>query len=408
MDCLYISHTGMTEPLGRSQVLPYVMGLARRGFEIDILSHEPSGTSEDDIAKTRALVDAAGVGWLPQVRSPEHALRAKVWEAGRAATVGLTHALRKRPRIVHARSYLPAAVADVIASVTPGAKMLFDCRGMLGDEYVDAGHWTEARIEYRLLKRFERRAFRRSDGIVVLTEALRRWLRERELVPAATPIEVVPCCVETERFGVDEAVRRDVRASLGLGDRLVLVYSGTLGSWYQEKEMARLAALLRRRRPDLAWVVFTRADTTSLLAAARAEGIEDVIVRPVAPRDMPRMLTVGDVGVSFIRSCFSKLGSSPTKVAEYFAAGMTVVVNSGVGDQGDLGAHPDACVVASSQDDDELDRVARRAIELADRPLAARVAAAQDVLRSHFSLSELGVPRYEALYRQLLGPRVDA
>ena len=29
MDCLYVSHTGMTEPLGRAQVLPYVLGLAR-------------------------------------------------------------------------------------------------------------------------------------------------------------------------------------------------------------------------------------------------------------------------------------------------------------------------------------------------------------------------------------------
>ena len=40
MRVLYLSHTGLTEPLGRSQVLPYVLGLARRGWDFTILSFE--------------------------------------------------------------------------------------------------------------------------------------------------------------------------------------------------------------------------------------------------------------------------------------------------------------------------------------------------------------------------------
>ncbi len=403
MDCLYVSHTGMTEPLGRSQVLGYVLGLARRGFSMEILSHEPAGTSAEDLARTRELIEAAGVRWLPQVRSASHRLTTKIWESTRAVLVGLAEALRRRPGIVHARSYLPAAVADVVASVAPGAKMLFDCRGMLGDEYVDGGHWTKDRLEYRLLKRYERRAFSRAEGIVVLTEALRRWMRAERVVPDATPIAVVPCCVETERFGADRAARARARAELGLGEGPVLVYSGSLGSWYQEREMARLAGRLRARRPDLVWLVFTRGDATSLRDAARSAGVTNVVVRGASPADMPRLLPAGDIGVSFIRPCFSKMGSSPTKVAEYLAAGMTAVVNAGIGDQGDLASDADACVVATSYDDGELDRVADRALELALRQHDERVAASRRVVRERFSLTELGIPRYEAMYRHLLG-----
>ena len=37
---LYISYDGMTDPLGQSQVLPYVFGLQKRGYEFHVLSFE--------------------------------------------------------------------------------------------------------------------------------------------------------------------------------------------------------------------------------------------------------------------------------------------------------------------------------------------------------------------------------
>ena len=40
MRALYISYDGMTDPLGRSQVLPYLQGLSERGHEITLLSCE--------------------------------------------------------------------------------------------------------------------------------------------------------------------------------------------------------------------------------------------------------------------------------------------------------------------------------------------------------------------------------
>src|SRR4051794_20204501 len=37
---LYITYDGLTDPLGRSQVLPYLTGLAERGHRITVLSCE--------------------------------------------------------------------------------------------------------------------------------------------------------------------------------------------------------------------------------------------------------------------------------------------------------------------------------------------------------------------------------
>ena len=37
---LYISYDGMTDPLGQSQVLPYLEGLAKKNYAITLISFE--------------------------------------------------------------------------------------------------------------------------------------------------------------------------------------------------------------------------------------------------------------------------------------------------------------------------------------------------------------------------------
>jgi glycosyltransferase involved in cell wall biosynthesis len=404
MRSLYISHNGMAEPLGQAQVLPYLTGLARRGVEVEILSFERADTSPAAINALATRLRAEQIAWQPLVRSvTSHTLWRKAWESSIGVMEALKLALRRRPHIVHARSYLPAAVADTVVRAVPRANLLFDCRGMLGDEYVDNGHWHAKGLKYRLVKQYERRLFRRADGMVVLTEALKRWLTSRALLGPDVRLAVVPCCVDTLRFRPDPETRAKQRAALGLGERLVVVYAGSLGSWYLEREMARFVAHVTRLRKDAVFLVLSRADATALRAAAQQEGLaqEAVIVRSVAPTEMPAALAAGDIGLSFIQSCFSKMGSSPTKVAEYLSVGMPIVANGDIGDQGDLTVEREACVILQGFDDDSIRHAARTAVSLAERPYLTRAAATHAVAERRFSLAAIGVPRYAELYREI-------
>ena len=103
MRALYISHMGMTEPLGQSQVLPYLVGLAREGHEIEILSFEATGTKPEAIEALRARLEDEGMRYRPLVRSASHHLAAKVWESALGFGRALELALRKKPEVVHAR-----------------------------------------------------------------------------------------------------------------------------------------------------------------------------------------------------------------------------------------------------------------------------------------------------------------
>jgi glycosyltransferase involved in cell wall biosynthesis len=285
---------------------------------------------------------------------------------------------------------------------------------MLGDEYVDCGYWTKDRLEYRLVKRYERRLFHHADGVVVLTRALARWLREHDAVGARPDLEVVPCCVDLAKFAPDEEARARVRAELGVSDdQLLVIYSGSLGTWYLEPEMARFVGALREatraRGLRVAFACFTPSDASGLVARLREAGLSPAAIsaRKVPPSRMPEHLSAGDIGLSFIQSCFSKKGSSPTKVAEYLACGSVVVANGDIGDQADLEAEEGACVILGGFGGPELQRGARRAVELAtSRPRAARVEATRACSRRHFGLEEVGIPRYAALYERLARARL--
>lgn len=402
LHALYVSHTGMSEPLGQSQVLPYLRGLSRlHGWRFDLVGFEPPDAPEDGLRELTARLAGEGIRYWWSRRSPSHAVGAKVSEAGQALVRLAVRALARRPRIVHARSYLPAAVGLMLARAVPGAKLLFDCRGLLADEYVDAGHWTASSRRFRLVKRVEKTLFARADGVVTLTERLRGWLLDSaHLLPGSTPVEVIPCCVDIERYRADPAARSERRASLQAGDRLVVAYSGSLGSWYREPDMARLFAAVRRRRRALL-LVLTRSSPDVLLAELRRQSVpeEEVRVRAVSPAEMPGFLSAADVGMSLIDSCFSKIASSPTKIAEYLAIGLPVAMNTDIGDGRDLAGASDAVVDVGRLSDEDCERSAAELVAAVAAPGIAQ--RARRLAEQRFAVDAVGVARYARLYSRL-------
>ncbi len=62
---------------------------------------------------------------------------------------------------------------------------------------------------------------------------------------------------------------------------------------------------------------------------------------------MPEYLRLMDLGLFFIKVCFSKKGASATKMGEFLATGIPVVINDGVGDSGRIVREHRAGVVLS-------------------------------------------------------------
>jgi glycosyltransferase involved in cell wall biosynthesis len=398
---LYITYGSLLSPLGQRQVLPYVVGLAKRGFRMAILSFEPRGAQASDAASTDLSARAAAeeIAWLRCTYHPGSSLAVKTADVAAGLLAASRLARRRRIDIVHARSDLPALLGYVLKR-SLGCRLLYDVRGLLADEYVDAGHWRASSFTYRLTHAAETWLRARADGLVVLTERVRRHMLARER-PAGNqqPATVIPCCVDTAEFhpGPPET---ELVERLGLANRKVLVYSGSLSTWYMPDEMLRFFASASRITPELVMLVLTHEPAELMLDRANRLGLdrERLIVQHVRPADVPRYLRLAHYGISFIRASFSKQASSPTKIAEYLATGLPLCVNSGVGEIDDLVDGRQVGVLVRAFNESEYQRRWEQLLAADSPELRARC---REVARSELDVSE-GVRRYAAAYRRLM------
>jgi glycosyltransferase involved in cell wall biosynthesis len=305
--------------------------------------------------------------------------------------------------MVHARSHIPATIALRLKQRF-GIKMIFDVRGLMAEEYADAGHWRKDSIPYRITKAAEARALAAADGVVTLTEriwpVMSQWesLRNRDVAH-----EVVPCCADLELFTFSAGDRDRRRAELGLQDRFVIVYSGSIDGWYLTENMADFFVTMRKQRPTahFLWLTPGRHERVHELMRARGVSESDYSVVASAPRDVPSYLSAGDAGLAFIKPCFSKLASSPTKYAEYLGCGLPLIINEGVGDSDVLITREKVGALVHDFSESEYAGASALIDDFAGSPEQTR-RRTREVAQRLFDVRTIGVQRYGRLYENVL------
>ena len=404
---LYVSYNGMLDALGQSQVIPYLKELSHAGIRFTLLSFERShaytkeGVEQCSTLQRELAKSEIDWHWLPYHKTPSlPATCYDVWTGTRYAS---RLARRKEIEMVHARSHIPAAIALRLKRRL-GLKMIFDVRGLMAEEYADAGHWRKDSMPYRITKAVEGRALAAADGVVTLTEriwpVINQWdsLRDRKVAH-----EVVPCCADLELFSFSQEDRARRRHELALEDRFVVVYSGSIDGWYLTENMADFFVTMRKQKPNahFLWLTPTRHERVHDLMRARGLGESDYTVLASTPRDMPSYLSAGDAGLAFIKPCFSKLASSPTKYAEYLGCGLPLIINQGVGDSDVLITREKVGALVRDFDEAEYAGASAAVADLAGHPEQTR-RRAREVAERLFDVRRTGAERYVRLYQKVL------
>lgn len=395
---LYICYEAVTEPLVASQVIGYLEPLAQAGYEIHLLTFEKHRLSSAERDRIRGKLLEDGIAWngLRYHRWPS--LPATAFDIATGVIRAFLVCRRHDIAFLHCRSHV-AALMGLLLKFLVSRPFIFDCRGLLADEYVDAGHWRAGGLLFRLTKAAERLILRQADAVVVLTERLRSELAG--LSPdRMRPIVAIPCCVESE-FGATPAVRAATREARAWNDRFVCAYVGKLGGWYPVDLIALFFSAVRRLEPSAFLYIATQSDHAALARALDHEGVprQAWAAEQLAPSEVLGVLTAADAGLSLILPCPSKRASSPTKVGEYLAAGVPVVSTPGIGDCDALLADHRVGIVTTGVEAKDLADAAHALLDLSRDPgIRERCA---DVARAHLSMARVGAVRYEKLYRAL-------
>lgn len=403
---LFISYDGMTDPLGQSQVIPYLVGLTKFGYTFTILSCD----KPDKYALHKSdILDVLASHPIKWVSIPYHKfppVLSSWYDARMLRKTAVQLHKKEKFDLVHTRVGTPALVGLWLKK-NLGIKFLYDIRGFWADERVDGGIWNIKNPLYRFIynyfKKKEDEFLMNSDYNVCLTHAGQKEIHSWKRIPnQPVPLQVIPCSVDMDLFDpakIVESEKELLKNKLGIKeDDIVITYLGSIGGWYLTDEIMRFCKLFSDKNPTAKFLFISPHMQEEIKNAAAKYGItaEKLIVKSGKRKEVPTLLSLGQYSIFFIKPCFSKKASSPTKQGEIMAMGIPVIINSGVGDVKEIVEKYNAGYVIDEFTDNEMDAV----IEKIAKGNSFNKAAIRKGAQEFYSLSK-AVQSYSNVYKQI-------
>ncbi|SDZ98312.1 Glycosyltransferase involved in cell wall bisynthesis [Haloplanus vescus] len=389
---LYISYTGLLEPLGQSQVYRYLDRLAER-HKITLVTFE----KREDVKKRKRFeamkqrVENAGIQWHPMRYHRKPSLPATIWDLSRGFITCLRSIRRNDIDIVHSRSYV-ASILALLCKRLFGTTFVFDMRGFWADERIDAGIWDEDDQIYRIAKWFETKFIEQADVVVSLTNAGIGAIRSFDHVDTSnTQFEMIPTCVDLELFTPNPEQR---------SEDFVVGYVGSVGTWYLFDDVLDCFELIQDRKPEAQLAILNKGDHELIKEKLREHDIDPSVIslKSVQHEQVPKEMNKMDIGIFLIKPTFSKTGSSPTKMGEFLACGVPCLSNAGVGDVEEILESNEVGVAMESLDHTAKQEAVENILKL---HLSSEIATrCRSVAKSYYSLSE-GVEKYDKIYQSI-------
>jgi len=361
---LYLTYDGLTDPLGQSQILPYILGLADKGHNFHIISFEKKQNYNLHKAEIERLIKNKSIAWHPLTYHKSPPVLSTFYDILQLRKSAKKLVKKHDIQIIHCRSYITSLVG-VWLKRRYKLKFIFDMRGFWAEERMEGGIWNRNNplyeIIYRFFKKKEKQFLHEADAIVSLTENAKAEINNilatstnlkinQTTNPKITPI---PCSVDLELFQPRER-QTDVNLAdtLGIGaGGFTLLYLGSLGTWYMLDKMLDYFDHVAAVHPAPAFLLLTpdkdllaktlkyrkwktkKQPKDGVLEFGHPQFRNARIVVTQAPRkSVPDYIQLCEASIMFIMPTYSKKASSATKMGEVLAMNKPVITNAGWGD----------------------------------------------------------------------------
>lgn len=403
---LFLSYDGMTDPLGQSQVIPYLAGLTTHGYRFTILSCDKKEKYDSDKSAVENILKDLPIKWvsIPYHKSPP--IVSSLYDL--MMMKRKIRSLHKKDPfdMVHTRPGVPTLAALWMKKKFK-VKFLNDIRGFWADERVDGGMWDLTkpvyRYVYKFFKKHEEECVEKADQVVCLTYAAEKIIQTWKHIPRQPiPLTVIPCSADLEFFNprninVTQRILRREQVKISPSE-IIFSYLGSIGGWYLTHEMMELCKVLCDTIPNAKFLFISPHRHHEIKAAAANAGIpsEKISVTKASRAEVPVFLSFSHYSLFFIKPCYSKISSSPTKHGEIMSMGIPVITNAGVGDVADIVKKYDSGFI--------VDSFSREAYQKIADQIAAGKTFDKDHIRKgafeFYSLDE-AVRRYASVYKKI-------
>ncbi len=388
-------------------MIPYLIGLTKKGYRFTILSCEKPERYSVHKNEIENPLKPFPIKWatIPYHRNPP--VFSSAYD---------TYMLIKKAKqlhaadsfdMVHSRPGTPALVG-LWMKKNLGVKFLNDIRDFFAESRIDSGSWNKKffiyKFVYRFFKQKENEAVEKCDGIVCLTESAKKIITTWPQYKKTIPLEVIPCSVDVNLFdpkNIDPQEKLKFKTELHIDDDdFIFSYLGSIGSWYLTDELMRFFKIISDKIPTAKFLFISPDKHEAILGAAKKAGLEEnkIIVKKAKRSEVPVLLSFSKFSVFFIKPCYSKQASSPTKHGEMMAMGIPVITNAGVGDVADIVTKSNSGIVVKNFSEAEFECITNKI----DKGISFDKTTIRNAAFEYYNL-ENAVEKYAKIYKAILG-----
>jgi glycosyltransferase involved in cell wall biosynthesis len=207
-----------------------------------------------------------------------------------------------------------------------GVPFVFEVRDLWPESLAAVGMSSRNSALHRSLAKIAGFLYRNCDRIVVVTPAFKEYLIQHWRVPEEK-IFVVENGVDTSLFSrlvSNVALRRE----LGIEDKFVAAYIGTMGNAHGLETLLEAASRLREKAPRVLFLLIgAGAEKARLLSLARSRGLTNVRFVDQQPREkIPDYIRASDTCLVSLKRAELFKTVLPTKMLEFMSCARPVIL----------------------------------------------------------------------------------
>ena len=205
---LYVSVDGLLDPLGTSQILPYINGLTNDNLAFFICTIENKNNINKVPDLKKKIKKNKNLHWYYYFFQKKSGKLNRVIELILLYFLTIKIFLTKKIDILHSRSYLPMFIC-IFIKLFFRVKIIFDTRGSWFDERIDGGMLKKSGLDlliYKILKKIEFLLFKLSDHIIFLTN--NGYSKINKFLIKDKNVSVIPCSADYNLFKILDSEKK--------------------------------------------------------------------------------------------------------------------------------------------------------------------------------------------------------
>ena len=325
---IYLSHDGVLDHIGQSQIFPYLKIYSRQ-TKVFLISFEKNENIQKAF-KLKNSKECKNIHWI--ILNYHKNIFLKIIDF-LILSIKVIFVLKKyKLSLIHCRSYFPTLSVYFISFFFQ-VKYIFDIRDFWADEGIEIKKY---KFIYRFVKKIEGKLINKSAHIVCLTNTAKNYIFNIYNIDLSK-ITVIPCGTDFDLFNrkkLNKSNLLKISRDLRLKNKKVLLYYVSLGENYLINKMIRLFKYLKSDNNDWIFMFVINNAHSHLENILKKNNLQkrDFRILNSSRVNLPNYLFFADISVFFYRSGMRSIGCSPTKLADLFAMNIPIITSSNLGD----------------------------------------------------------------------------